>query len=166
MKEEEYKTRLLELGLPEEKIPNINFSQLEDIISHAKNIDEICAQLEKNYPGFNSDEFKKVFTYALSQEGKTSESVEALSDESLNEVAGGSTSHWFKDHAVEFAIVAAGIIGGAIWGAATAKDGIIEHGRKEGAVAGAIWGGIVTGGSMLIVDNTAGTLNLHCDKGL
>ena len=48
MKEEEYKTRLLELGLSEEKIPNINFSQLEDIISHAKNIDEIiCAVIFK-----------------------------------------------------------------------------------------------------------------------
>ncbi|EID85729.1 hypothetical protein MSI_05480 [Treponema sp. JC4] len=166
MNKEEYKEHLLKLGLSEKQIESINFPQLEEIISNAKDVDDICTQLEKIYSGFNSDEFKKVVKYASNQEAKASENVEDLSDENLKEVAGGSTSHWFKDHAAEFAVVAAGIIGGAIWGAATAKDGTIEYGRKESAVYGAIWGGIATGGSVLLVDNTVGTLNLHCDKGL
>lgn len=165
MNKEEYKEQLLKLGLSEKQIESINFPQLEEIISNAKDVDDICTQLEKIYPGFNSDEFKKVVKYASNQEAKASENVEDLSDENLKEVAGGSASHWFRDHAVELAIIGAGIIGGAIWGAVTAKDGTMEYSRKASAVYGAIWGGIATGSSVLVVDSTVGTPTFHdCDN--
>lgn len=111
------------------------------------------SQLEKNYPDFNSAEFKKAVLFYINQEEKTSETVDVLSDESLKEIAGGSASGWFKRHAVELIFIGACIIGGAIWGAATSKDGNIEYTRTQGATSGAIGFGLA--GTVTVLINNA-----------
>ena len=87
MNEKELKEQLLAAGATEEQIAKINFARIEEIISQAGNLDELCNLMVKNYPGFNVQEFKKAVTEGAN--AKDSEEAVDLSDEALENVAGG-----------------------------------------------------------------------------
>lgn len=118
MTENEYKKQLLELGVKEEQLANINFGLVDEIISRVENIDELCDLMVKNFPDFHKDEFKKALTEAAESSTKASAEAQDLSDEELAEVAGGSVGSWIKKNKEAIAITAFSLIalGGLIYG--------------------------------------------------
>ena len=92
MNQMELKTDLLAAGVTEEALTKLNLSKIEEIISGANNIDEICTKMKEAYPDFNETEFKK----SIAETAKNSETTQDLSDEALEEVAGGSAGSWLK----------------------------------------------------------------------
>ena len=113
MTEKEYKKELLELGLTEEQISKIDFDKVNAIINQAKNMDELCDLLIKNYPDFNVAAFKKAVKEAEAANNKSSDEVEDLSDDSLEAVAGGSVGSWLKENGLS-TLMMVGIVGATI----------------------------------------------------
>ena len=118
MTENEYKKELLELGVKEEALANINFGLVDEIISRAENIDELCDLMVKKFPDFHKDEFKKALTEAAESSTKASAEAQDLSDEELAEVAGGSVGSWIKKNKEAIAITALSLlaVGGLVVG--------------------------------------------------
>ena len=118
MTENEYKKQLLELGVKEEALANINFGLVDEIISRVENIDELCDLMVKNFPDFHKDEFKKALTEAAESSTKASAEAQDLSDEELAEVAGGSVGSWIKKNKEAIAITALSLlaVGGLVVG--------------------------------------------------
>ena len=121
MNEKELKQQLLAAGATEEQIAKINFARIEEIISQAGNLDELCNLMVKNYPGFNVQEFKKAVTEGAN--AKDSEEAVDLSDEALENVAGGSLGSWIKKNKDWLIPVAAIGASGLLIGAFAARRG-------------------------------------------
>lgn len=88
----ELKSELLAEGVTEAALTNLNLPKIEEIISGSNNLDEICTKMKDAYPDFNEAEFRKTLT----ETAKNSEDTQDLSDEALEEVAGGSAGSWLK----------------------------------------------------------------------
>ena len=109
MNEQKIKEDLIAAGVTEEALTKLNLPKIEEIISGANNIDEICTKMKKAYPDFNETEFRKTIT----ETAKNSETTQDLSDEALEEVAGGSSDSWLKRNYETICRVAvlAGVLG-------------------------------------------------------
>ena len=109
MKEIELKEDLLAAGVSEEEISKLELPKIEEIIREAENIDDVCTKMKEAYPSFNEAEFRK----SLSETAQTSEETQELSEEALEEVAGGSAGKWIKDNYETICRIAvlAGVIG-------------------------------------------------------
>ena len=92
MNNNELKEQLFAAGATEEQLADIDFEKIESIISGAENINEISSKMKEVFPSFNETEFRK----AISETAKNSEDAQDLSDEALEEVAGGSGGSWLK----------------------------------------------------------------------
>ena len=62
MNQMELKNDLLAAGVTEEALTKLDLTKIEEIISGATNIDEICTKMKEAYPDFNETEFKKSIT--------------------------------------------------------------------------------------------------------
>ena len=109
MNQMELKNDLLAAGVTEEALTKLDLTKIEEIISGANNIDEICTKMKEAYPDFNETEFKK----SITETAKNSEATQDLSDDTLEEVAGGSAGSWLKKNyeTICRVVVLAGILG-------------------------------------------------------
>lgn len=104
MNVQELKEELLAAGVTEEQLDNLDFTKIEEIFDNTQNADELCMEMQKNFSDFDEKSFKTM----LSEQEKESEKTEDLSDEALEEVAGGSAGSWFKKNK-DWVITAAAI---------------------------------------------------------
>jgi len=113
MNEKELKEELLAAGVTEEQLDSLDFTKIEEIFDNTQNADELCMEIQKNFSDFDEKSFKTM----LSEQEKESEKTEDLSDEALEEVAGGSAGSWFKknkDWVITAAVI--GALGIAVGG--------------------------------------------------
>ena len=108
----ELKRQLIEAGAKEEALAKIDFDKVDDIVSNASSIDDLCKKMKVYMPDFDPEAFKKELEEAK-EESSDSEAEIELSDDSLASVAGGSKAgDWFKknkDWVVPLAIVGTGL---------------------------------------------------------
>lgn len=104
MNVQELKEELLAAGVTEEQLDRLDFTKIEEIFDNTQNADELCMEMQKNFSDFDEKSFKTM----LSEQEKESEKTEDLSDEALEEVAGGSAGSWFKKNK-DWVITAAAI---------------------------------------------------------
>lgn len=104
MNVQELKELLLAAGVTEEQLDRLDFTKIEEIFDNTQNADELCMEMQKNFSDFDEKSFKTM----LSEQEKESEKTEDLSDEALEEVAGGSAGSWFKKNK-DWVITAAAI---------------------------------------------------------
>ena len=90
MNEKEFKEQLITTGIKEEQIANLDFSKIEKIFDSSQNIDEICKNIKESFPNFDETGFRQI----ISEQTKESENTEYLSEDALEEVAGGSVTSW------------------------------------------------------------------------
>ena len=88
MNEKEFKEQLIATGIKEEQIANLDFSKIEKIFESSQNIDEICKSIKESFPNFDETGFRQI----ISEQTKESENTEYLSEDALEEVAGGSVT--------------------------------------------------------------------------
>ena len=106
----ELKRQLIEAGAKEEALAKIDFDKVDDIVSNASSIDDLCKKMKVYMPDFDPEAFKKELEQAKSSD---SEAEIELSDDSLASVAGGSKAgDWFKKNrewVLPLAITAGGL---------------------------------------------------------
>ena len=113
MNVQELKKELLAAGVTEEQLDSLDFTKIEELFDNTQNADELCMEMQKNFSDFDEKSFKTM----LSEQEKESEKTEDLSDEALEEVAGGSAGSWFKknkDWVITAAVI--GALGIAVGG--------------------------------------------------
>lgn len=108
----ELKRQLIEAGAKEEALAKIDFDKVDDIVSNASSIDDLCKKMKVYMPDFDPEAFKKELEQAK-EESSDSEAEIELSDDSLASVAGGSKAgDWFKKNrewVLPLAITAGGL---------------------------------------------------------
>ena len=105
MNEKEIKEQLLAAGATKEQLDSLNFTKIEEIFDDTKDVDGICKDIKKAFPNFDEAGFRKI----IFEQAKDSENTENLSDEALEEVAGGSVTTWMhrnKDWVITAAALA------------------------------------------------------------
>ena len=113
MKSEEIKEMLLGAGADKDKLAKIDFAKIEEIVNSSRDIEDLCKKMTEYNPEFDKQLFMDEFNEATKESSKEEESAEDLSDEQLEDVAGGSKAgDWFKknkDWVVPLAIVGTGL---------------------------------------------------------
>ena len=108
----ELKRQLIEAGAKEEALAKIDFDKVDDIVSNASSLDDLCKKMKVYMPDFDPEAFKKELEQAK-EESSDSEAEIELSDDSLASVAGGSKAgDWFKKNrewVLPLAITAGGL---------------------------------------------------------
>ncbi len=99
MNEKEIKAQLLAAGATEEQLASVNYKEIEDIVTNATGIDDLCVRMKKIKPDFAEEEFKAQLAALSAKESDASEDSEVLSEEQLENVAGGSVGGWLKKNA-------------------------------------------------------------------
>ena len=106
MNEQKIKEELIAAGASDNMFEKIDFSKFEEIFDNASSIDDLCRKMKAAFPDFDEDSFRKTI-HAQTAE---SEKIEDLSDDSLEEVAGGSAGSWLnknKDWLIPIGLIAA-----------------------------------------------------------
>ena len=101
----EIKEKLLAAGATEVQLENLDLTKVEAIFDKTQDIDGLCKNIKESFPDFDEAGFRQI----VAEESKDSEATEILSDESLEEVAGGSISSWMhrnKDWVIPAAAMA------------------------------------------------------------
>ncbi len=93
---ENTKAMLLQAGANEAELSQIDFEKIEEIVSSVNSIDELCAKMAAYNPSFDEKDFKAALAEAQKEQAENAENAEALSDDDLESVAGGSSGNWFK----------------------------------------------------------------------
>ncbi len=105
MNEQKIKEELIAAGATEDMLQKIDFEKFEEIFDNAGSIDEFCRNMKTAFPDFDEAGFRQ----SVQEQAAESEKIEALSDESLEAVAGGSVSSWLdrnKDWLIPLGLMA------------------------------------------------------------
>lgn len=116
--------------------------EIDDIIAHSSSADEVLKKVNEAYPELTIDSLKAQFEKEAKKAEEAfakrtdSETVENLSEEELETVAGGSFSSWMKKnwpYVVGAAIILTAVGTSIYFGAKGSYQKSFESGRRAGS---------------------------------